>query len=121
MWFNSDDRKALAAVLSIVARIEDKVDNLKITESKNMSALDDTIASIQKEVGNNTTVTGSVQTLVQNLAQQLAAALAAAVSGGATPAQLQQLTNIQTALAGNDTTLAGLVAANTSSAPAPTP
>jgi len=91
-------------------RIERKLDTF-------MAALDDKIAALQAEVANNTTVEKSAVTLLQGLSSQLAAAIAAAANAGATPAQLQALTDLQTALNTNDTDLAAAIAANTPAAP----
>jgi hypothetical protein len=85
-----------------------------------MAALDDAISALQTEVANQTTVDNSAVTLLQGLSTQLAAALAAAANAGATPAQLAELTALQTALAANDTTLGAAVTANTPAAAVPT-
>ena len=86
-----------------------------------MAAIDDKIAALQTEVANQTTVDNSAVALLQGLSTQLAAALAAAANAGATPAQLQALTDLQTTLAANDTTLSAAVTANTPAAPAGNP
>lgn len=78
-----------------------------------MAALDDQITALTNEVTKQTTVDASAVTLLQGLSAQLAAALAAAANAGATPAQLAALQALQTTLAGNDTTLAAAVVANT--------
>ena len=82
-----------------------------------MAALDDKIAALQTEVANNTTVEKSALALINGFAAQLAAAVAAAQAAGATTAQLQAITDLQTTLASNDTELASAVAANTPAAP----
>lgn len=81
-----------------------------------MAAIDDKITALQAEVANQTTVDQSAITLLQGLSTQLAAALAAAANAGATPAQLQALTDLQTSLAANDTSLAAAVKTNTPAA-----
>ena len=88
-----------------------------------MAAIDDKITALQTEVANQTTVDNSAIALLQGLSKQLADALAAAANAGATPAQLQALTDLQTTLAANDTSLATAVSANTAPAPpaVPTP
>lgn len=86
-----------------------------------MAALDDKISALQTEVTNNTTVIGSAETLINGFAAQLAAAIAAALAAGATDAQLQSLTDLNTTLTANDTALAAAVAANTPPPPPQTP
>lgn len=97
-------------VLQTLDRLERKID-------KFMAALDDKILALQNEVAENTTVEKSAVALLQGLSTQLAAAIAAAANAGATPAQLQSLTDLQTALNANDTDLAKAIAANTPAAP----
>ena len=83
-----------------------------------MAALDDKITALQAEVTANTTVEQSAVALLNGLSTQLAAAIQAAKDAGATAAQLQSLTDLNTALNKNDTDLAAAVAANTPAAPA---
>jgi hypothetical protein len=79
--------------------------------------LDAQIAAIALEVGNDTTVDGSALKLIQSIPGLIAAAVATALTKGATPAQLQSLSDLQDTLAKNDTVLAAAVSAGTSSAP----
>jgi len=88
---------------------------------RKIMALQDNITALQTEVANNTSVESSAVTLIQGLATQLAAALATASAAGATPAQLQSLTDLQTTLTANDAALAAAVTANTPVTPTPTP
>lgn len=109
---NYDDAQASQReVFEVLIRIERKVD-------KFMAALDDKIAALQAEVAANTTVEKSAVALLQGLSAQLAAAIAAAAAAGATPAQLQALTDLNTALNTNDQDLANAIAANTPQPPA---
>lgn len=86
-----------------------------------MSQLDDRIAQLQTDVANETTVTQSAVTLLTSIPQLIEDAVAKAVAQGATPAQLQALTDLQSGLEKNATDLAAAVTAGTtSSAPAPT-
>ena len=75
-------------------------------------ALQDDIAALKTEVANNTAVEQSASTLIKGFAAQLAAAVAAAQAAGATPDQLQALTDLNTTLTANDADLAAAVAAN---------
>jgi ABC-type transporter Mla MlaB component len=86
-----------------------------------MSALDDAITQLQSDVANLTTVDQSAMALITGFATQLAAAVAAAAAAGASPAQLQSLTDLHTAIVAQDTSLAAAVAAGTPPVPAPTP
>mgnify|MGYP001614089774 CR=1 FL=1 len=87
-----------------------------------MSALDDKITALQAEVAKNTTVEKSALALIQGFAAQLAAAVQAALAAGATRAQLQSLTDLQTTITANDDELAAAVLANTPAPPVtPTP
>src|ERR1017187_4368933 len=63
------------------------------------------IADLTNEVTNQTTVNQSALTLIQGFAAQLASAIASAGSAGATTAQLQALSDLQTKIASNDTSL----------------
>ena len=94
------------------------LNHLTELESK-MSALDDKIASLTQEVSNNTSVVKSAEALIQAIPGMIQTAVDAAQAAGATPAQLQAFTDLQTTLAANDTSLAAAVVAGTPSAPAP--
>lgn len=94
------------------------INQLKRKVETHMSALDDKIAALTTEVQNDTTVIGSAVALINGFAQRLQDAIAAALAAGATEAQLQAMTDLNTSLTQNDQALAAAVAANT---PAPTP
>lgn len=89
------------------------INNLKRSTETKMAELDDKITALQSEVANDTTVIGSAVTLINGFSAQLAAAVAAAQAAGATPAQLQSLTDLGAVLKTNDDALAAAVAANT--------
>lgn len=86
-----------------------------------MSALDDSITALQASVATLTSVDQSAITLIQGISAEIAAAVAAAQAAGATPAQLQSLTDLKTAIDAQDTALAAAVAANSTPTPTPTP
>jgi hypothetical protein len=115
---SSPDLDAIGAQL---AKLQVSIDALTKESTQEMEALDDKIASLTSQVASNTTVIGSATTLINGFAAQLAAAVSAAQAAGATPAQLQSLTDLQTTIAANDTALATAIAANTPAAPAPAP
>lgn len=91
--------------------------NLKGEILNHMAALDDKIAALTAEVARQTTVEKSALALIQGFAAQLAAAVAAAQAAGASDAQLQALTDLQTTLTANDDELSTAVAANTATPP----
>jgi len=93
---------SLAQILAGVARLEHK-----------MAALDDQISALTEQVKANTDVENSALVLIQGFSARLAAAVAAAQAAGATPAQLQALTDLGTAIKSSDDTLAAAVVANT--------
>ncbi len=80
-------------------------------------ALQDEIDALKTEVANNTSVEQSAAALIKGFSAQLAAAVAAAQAAGATPEQLQSLTDLSTTLTANDADLSAAVAANTTPAP----
>lgn len=83
-----------------------------------MSKLDDAITALQSQVANDTAVESSAITLINGIAARIQAAVDAALAQGATPAELQSITDLGTALTTSSTALAAAVAANT---PAPPP
>lgn len=83
-----------------------------------MAQLDTDIAQLQADVTALTTVVASATALINGIAGQIAAAVAAAQAAGATPTELQALTDLHTALSAEVTNLGTAVTANTV---APTP
>ena len=86
-----------------------------------MSQLDDQITGLQTEMTNDTTVIESAVTFIQGVPALIAAAIAQALSAGATPAQLQPLTDLQNGLVTNDATLQEALTAQTPTPPPPWP
>ena len=78
--------------------------------------LDQQIADLAAEVTQSTTVKNSVLALIQGIPALIAAAVVKATAAGATPAQLQAISDLQDSLANNDTVMAAAVVANTSAA-----
>ena len=85
-----------------------------------MATIDESIADLTQKVAAQTTVDASAVAALSGIAQMLKDALAAAATAGATPAQLQALTDLSTSISANNTSLANAVTANTP-APAPAP
>lgn len=84
-----------------------------------MSQLDDQISALTAQVKANTDVENSALVLIQGFSARLAAAIAAATAAGATPAQLQALTDLGTTIKASDDALAAAVAANTGTTQTP--
>ena len=83
---------------------------------KQMSKLDDQITALTAQVAANTDVENSALVLIQGFSARLDAAVASAQAAGATPAQLQALTDLGTAITASDDSLAAAVQANTPAA-----
>lgn len=83
-----------------------------------MSQADTKIQTLKDDVAKLTTVVASATTMIGGFQAQLAAAVQAALDAGATPAELQSLTDLHTAISAQSDGLAAAVAANT---PAPAP
>lgn len=111
---------ALMEVLGRIAKASETIaSNIPAIKRFNkMSAeLDQAIADLQTAVTADTDAVNSAETLMTNLSQLLADAIAAAQNAGATPAQLQALSDLQAAVSSNASGLAASVAANTPAAP----
>lgn len=88
------------------------------TEIKQMAeVLQDKIDQLTAQVARNTTVEASASALIKGFAAQLAAAVAAASAAGATPVQLQALTDLGASIGAADDDLSAAVAANTPADP----
>lgn len=89
-----------------------KLINLIRLEIKNMAdSVQAAIDQLTADVAAETAANQSAITLIQGFAAQLAAAVAAAQAAGATPAQLQALTDLAAGVESNTTQLAAAVAA----------
>ena len=112
----------LFTVFQRLSRIEAKLDRLLILAGKEVSmanALDQKIADLQGDLNKLSDAETSVKALLVQQNQMLADAIAAAKAAGATDAQLQQLTDLHTGIAGKIDALAADVLANTPAAPTP--
>jgi predicted benzoate:H+ symporter BenE len=113
--YHFDNPLALAAL----ERIERKLQTIQQQEMKAMAQLDDQIAALTADVENLKTVDAAAVALISGFSAQLAAAVTAAQAAGATPAQLQSLTDLDTAIKANTADLAAAVTLNTPAAPTP--
>ncbi len=84
---------------------------------KIMSQLDDNIQALQATVAAENTVIDSAVALINGFAQQLADAIAAALAAGATPEELQNLTDLNTAVTAKSAELAAAVQSGTPAKP----
>jgi hypothetical protein len=94
-----------------------KLDSIQKGESTQMAELDDKIAALQADVAEESTVEQSAVKLINGIPALIAEAVAKAQAAGATPTQLQALTDLGTTLTTNATTLGAAVTANTLAAP----
>jgi hypothetical protein len=85
-----------------------------------MAALDDALTALTAKVTAEDTVIDSAVTLIQGIPALISAAVTAALAQGATPAQLQAITDLGTTITAKSDALAAAVTANTPAAP-PTP
>jgi len=90
---------------------------LKTTVEAKMAALDDELVQLETQVTANTDAEDSGTIVINKIPQMIADAVAAAIAARATPAQLQKITDLQTALKAHADPLAAAIAANTPAAP----
>ena len=109
----------MTPLLERLDRIEDGISHIHRHLKEILMTIDDLKADVAAE---RTVIDGAIA-LINGFAAQLAAAVAAAQSAGATPAELQSLTDLHNAIITQTTALASAVTANTApTAPAtPTP
>ena len=104
---------ALASVIKPAAdpRVDLVLAILKTLET-HMSVLDDKIADLTASVTAEQGAVDSAIILINGISQRVADAVTAALAAGATPAELQSLTDLRTSLDTQTTALASAVAAN---------
>jgi hypothetical protein len=108
-FVSHDHGNPIVELLAILHRLEAK-----------MSALDDAIAKLQQEVQQNTSVTDSAVTLINSIPTMINTAVQEALAAGATPQQLQAITDLATKLDAESTALGNAVTANTPAPPTDT-
>jgi hypothetical protein len=108
-WFRYDPR--LNEILSYVRMILEGVTTLSGTTSQ----LDNDIQQLKQDVAALTSTVQAAVTLIGGFAAQLLQATQQAASAGATPEQLQSLTDLHTVIAAETQSLAQAVAQNTPS------
>lgn len=99
--------------------LRDILDKLTSMETK-MTQMDDDITALQASVTQENTVIDGAVALINGFSARLQAAIDAATAAGATPAQMQAVTDLKTAVDTKGSELAAAVTANTPP-PAPAP
>lgn len=107
-------RHTVSADAALTALINSIKEDFAMVAANVQAAIDQLTADVQAE----TTANQGAITLINGFAAQLAAAVAAAQSAGATPAQLQALSDLSASIEANSSALASAVTANTPAAPA---
>jgi hypothetical protein len=102
----------LSVIADAIATLTTKVENMD-------QALQTAIDALRADVTAQTTADASVKALIVGMSQQLTDALAKAAAAGASPEQLQALTDLHAQLAANTADLTTAVTANTPAAAAP--
>jgi hypothetical protein len=123
MWFALNEMKQQTATLlrieEILLRLE-KLTEFQIRtqqgEVKQMAVIDDSITALQADVTAQTTVLTSVQTFTAGIPAMIQTAVNSALAQGATPAQLQALTDLKTGLEANTAGFAAAIVAGTPAA-----
>jgi hypothetical protein len=123
MWFALNEMKQQTATLlrieEILLRLE-KLTEFQIRtqqgEVKQMAVIDDSITALQTDVTAQTTVLTSVQTFAAGIPAMIQTAVNSALAQGATPAQLQALTDLKTGLEANTAGFAAAIVAGTPAA-----
>jgi hypothetical protein len=104
--------RADAALLALIDSIKG---DFAMVAANVQAAIDQLTADVAAE----TTANAAAITLINGFATELAAAVASAQAAGATPAQLQALSDLSATVEANSAALATAVTANTPAAPAP--
>jgi hypothetical protein len=84
---------------------------------KKMAVLDDKLAQLTADVAAQTTVFNSAVAALNGIPALIATAVTAALAAGATPAELQAVTDANSAIEANNQALAAAISANTVVAP----
>jgi hypothetical protein len=102
----------------LIARIETMLHQMEQRILTAMTATDDAIAVLQADEASLKTELAGLATVITTFQTDLAAAIAAAGQAGATPAELQALTDLHTALSAD---IASVKGAEAAAPPAPAP
>jgi hypothetical protein len=103
------------AILTLLSTIQQGIEEIKIK----MSVLDDKIATLTQDVTDENTIIDSAITLISGIPKLISDAVAVAIAAGATPAQLQGLTDLATSIEAKKTSLAAAISANVPPNPPP--
>lgn len=111
-------KTSAASLTKAIGKAPNKAEETQMAGTPS-SSLDAAIAALQAQVAQNVTVEGSATTLVDAIPGLIAAAVAKAQAAGATPAELQSLTDLGTALSAAAAPLSAAITANTPQNPTP--
>lgn len=81
-----------------------------------MAVLDDELTALGTQVKANTDAEAAAVVVINGIAQKIADAVAAATAAGATPAELQAVTDLGTSLKASSDALSAAIVANTPAA-----
>lgn len=110
-----------------IALLRAEITKLRQDIKMSGSALDQAIQTLTTEVASNTDASGSAVAAINGIPAMIKTAVDTALAAGATPAQLQAITDLGNIIATNAVSLGSAVIANTTAAttqppaPAPTP
>jgi hypothetical protein len=116
-WFSSNSQ--YAAIQKALNTIQGQLQQILSGETKIMAtgtSLDAQIEALRQDVKSETDADQSAITLIQGIPELITAAVAKAQAAGATPAQLQAISDLGKALTSNASQLGAAVVANTSAA-----
>lgn len=99
-------------VIPLLEEILERLKHLQRQEAIAMAAIDDDLAALTAEVTNLTTVDASAVAALNGIGKIVSDAVAAALAAGATPAQLQAVTDAVAAIKAQNAALAAAVTAN---------
>ena len=105
----------VGAIRDLIAAVRDNTKAEQRLETK-MAAIDDDLTELTADVSANTDLVQSAVTALNGIAQKVTDAVAAALAAGATPAQLQSVTDAATAIKANSAALAAAIPASTPAA-----
>ncbi len=111
---------ALSPLKQQLDRIEANQHAEETQETRDMSAISTQLADLQAKLKANTDTVGSIETFVVSVPKLISDAVAAAIEAGATPEEVQALTDLATGLQNNTDGMIAALAAGTPIQPAVT-
>lgn len=114
-YFHFPEGVSGPSIREMFHRILEEMKGLKMADQ----AIEQGLTDLGTDVEGLTTVVGSAEALISGFAQQLADAIQAAKDAGASPEQIQKLSDLHSALSSKTAELAAAVAAATPGQPDP--